>query len=150
MTMRNFLDWHTGSWRSPFDELARLKAQMDRLYGGAEPAPAGSGVFPLVNVTEDADAYRIRAEIPGISAGDLDISVTGRTVTLSGERKIAPVEGASYHRRERRAGVFSRSLTMPAPVASEKVEALLENGVLTVALPKAEEAKPRQVSVKTV
>jgi HSP20 family protein len=125
---------------------------MDLLSGGysrslfGEPA---AGVFPLMNVTEDKDNYYVRAELPGLKAEDLDISVTGDTLSISGERKLpAEDEKAKYHRREREAGRFSRILSLPARTDTKKVEAVCTDGVLTVTLPKAEAAKPKQISVK--
>lgn len=148
--VRNWLDMPVGYWRSPFDELSRIKAQLDRFYGGEGQAGAtpSAQVFPLVNITEDKDNYYIRGELPGIATEDLDLSVTGKTLTLSGERKIASPDGVSYHRRERRAGSFSRTITLPVEIASEKVAASLADGVLTITLPKADEVKPRQVRIK--
>jgi HSP20 family protein len=108
-----------------------------------------AGVFPLMNVTEDTDKYYVRAELPGLSAGELDISVTGDTLSISGQRKLASEdEKAQYHRREREAGRFSRIVTLPGQTDTEKVEASCTDGVLTVTLPKAEAAKPKQISVK--
>jgi HSP20 family protein len=78
----------------------------------------------------------------------LDIQCTGKNITISGERRIHPEnENARYHRREREAGKFSRVLTMPSDIDSDRIEARLENGVLTVMVPKAEAAKPRQIKV---
>jgi HSP20 family protein len=126
-------------------EMDRLSETLSRGWG--EPA---AGVFPLMNVTEDKDNYYIRAELPGIKADELDMSVTADTLSLSGERKIpAEDEKAQYHRREREAGRFSRIITLPAQVDAGKAEAHCADGVLTVVLPKAEEAKPRQITVKT-
>jgi HSP20 family protein len=126
---------------------------MDLLTSGlsrgllSEPA---AGVFPLMNVTEGQDNYYVRAELPGFEADDLDISVTGDTLSISGERKL-PVEDekARYHRREREAGRFSRIISLPAQMDTGKVEANCTDGVLTVVLPKAEAAKPKQITVKT-
>ena len=109
----------------------------------------GAGVFPLTNVTEDKDNYYIRAELPGINSDDLDIQVTAKGISISGERKI-PVEGnnVTYHRRERDAGKFSRSINLPEDIDTGNVDASLKSGVLTVTIPKAEIAKPRQIPVK--
>jgi HSP20 family protein len=108
-----------------------------------------SGVFPLLNLTEDKNSYFVRAELPGIKANELDISVTGNTLSISGERKIAAErEGAKYHRREREAGSFSRVITLPGQIDTAKVEADSTNGVLTVVLPKAEVLKSKQITVK--
>jgi HSP20 family protein len=145
--------WPTGDWTSPFEEMERLRRQMDWLSGGLsrslfrEPA---AGVFPLMNVTEGKENYYVRAELPGLKASELDISVTGDTLSISGERKL-PVEDekAQYHRREREAGRFSRIVTLPGQIDTGKVEAHCTDGVLTVVLPKAEKAKPKQIAVKT-
>lgn len=153
MLLRRAAGWPTWDWSSPFGELDRLRRQMELLSGGLTPgrlwsAPA-AGVFPLMNVTEDKDNYYVRAELPGLKADDLELSVTGDTLSISGERKIpAEDEKAQYHRRERDSGKFSRILTLPAQLDTSKVEASCMDGVLTVMLPKAEEAKPRQIAVK--
>jgi len=119
------------------------------LAGGRVVSAPAAGVFPLMNVTEDKDNYYVRAELPGLRADDLELSVTGDTLSISGERKIpAEDEKAQYHRRERDAGRFSRIVTLPAQLNTSQVEARCTDGVLTVVLPKAEEAKPRQIAVK--
>ena len=151
MLVRRAFNWPTWNYSPSFSELADLRRQMDRLWEGATGGSrtAGAGVFPLINVTEDKDAYRVRAELPGIKADELDITVTGKSLAIAGERKITDeTEGARYHRREREAGSFRRMLSLPGPINSEKVEATCNNGILTVVLPKAEEAKPRQITVK--
>ena len=109
-----------------------------------------AGVFPPMNVTEDKNNYYIRAELPGLKANELDISVTGDNLSISGERKLpAEDEKAQYHRREQKAGKFSRIVSLPTLVDTGKVEAHSTDGVLTVVLPKAEAAKPKQITVKT-
>lgn len=138
-------------WGIPRD-VQRMKSEMDRLFdhlsSGLSREP-GAGVFPLTNVTEDPDNYYVRAELPGVKAEELDISVTGEGMSISGERKI-PAEGedAKYHRRERNAGKFSRMLSLPGHIDTDKVEASCTDGILTVVLPKAAAAKPKQISVK--
>jgi HSP20 family protein len=139
-------------WRSPFEELERMRREMDwlteGLTGGLFREPT-AGVFPLMNVTEDNDNYYVRAELPGLRADELNISVTGDTISISGERKL-PVEDekAQYHRREREAGRFSRIVSLPTQVDTGKVQARCADGILTVVLPKAEAAKPKQIAVK--
>jgi len=129
-----------------------MRNEMERLFEGAtssSPGRAAAGVFPLINVTEDKETYRVRAELPGIKADDLDISLTGKSLAISGERKLDQEDkDAKYHRRERDAGRFQRMVSLPGDVDGDKVSASCENGVLTVTLPKAETAKPRQISVK--
>ena len=131
--------------RSPYDELDRMRQEMDRLseaFTGRRAGRLSAGVFPLVNLTEDAESYLIRAELP-------DIQVTGNSVSIAGERKIAAEgDGVKYHRREREGGTFSRMMTLPGDIDAEKVEADLVNGVLTVKIAKAEAAKPKQISVR--
>ena len=153
MIVRRISDWPTWSWRSPFRELERMRKEMDRLFEdlteGIFREPR-AGVYPLVNVTEGSDDYYVRAELPGIKAEDLDISVTGNSISIAGERKIpAEDEKAKYHRREREAGKFSRIISLPAQVDTTRVEASCVDGILTVVLPKSEAAKPKQITVKT-
>jgi len=139
---------------SVFGELDRMRRDMDRLFGDLPDRSFRqpmAGVFPLTNVTEDTNNYYIRAELPGMKGDELDISVTGEGLSISGERKIPEQKKeASYHRREREAGRFSRMLSLPGQVDTGKVEASCANGILTIVLPKAEAAKPRQISVKAV
>jgi len=107
-----------------------------------------AGVFPPMNVTQDDNNFYIRAEIPGVKAADLSVSALRNRVAITGKREI-PKENdkVSYHRRERAEGEFSRTVSLPAEVVADKVEARYADGVLTLTLPKAEEAKPRQIAV---
>lgn len=141
------------AFNNPFAELERLRNEMDMLAGNFLSRPsrptAPSGVFPAVNLTEDTDHYYLRAELPGLKGDELEIQTTGKTLAISGERKI-PAENAAakYHRRERDSGRFSRIIELPGDISSEKVAAKLENGILTITIPKAEMAKPRQIKIK--
>ncbi len=143
------------AWRSrgPFEELSRMRRQMDRLMENFMDLPAGlfgGGVFPAINLTEDENHYYLRAELPGVQSGDLDIQATAKNLTISGERRIEPEDAAArYHRREREAGKFSRAFAMPKEIDAERVEARLVNGVLTIKVPKAESAKPRRIQIAT-
>jgi HSP20 family protein len=146
-----------GEYRSPFEELELMRRQMERLMedlGGTSATrpflrEPWARVFPLINLTEDKNNYYLRAELPGIKADDLEMTVTGNTLTLSGERKIpAEEENAKYHRRERDAGTFNRVVTLPDQIDSDKVDAHSADGILTVVLPKSEAAKPKQITVK--
>ena len=152
MIYRRLLNVPTWRMRSPFEELHRMRQLMDRMLESSE-APyqqASAGVFPLINLTEDKDKYYVRAELPGVKGDELDIQVTGNNLAISGERKIAAEdEGARYHRREREAGTFSRMIGLPGEIDTDKVEANLENGILTVMVSKAEIAKPKQIIVKS-
>jgi HSP20 family protein len=150
MIIRRFYELPSES--NPFSELNRMRSEMESLFGRlAESLPTGSGpgVFPLINITEDHDCLFVRAELPGVKANEIEISATGNSLSIGGERKVAPEnEVASYHRREREAGVFRRTITLPSDIDANRVEANYTNGILTVTLPKAELSKPKQISVK--
>lgn len=133
-------------------EFERLRQEVDQLFnsitGGEEPF--FSRVYPALNLSEDADHYYVRAELPGVKPESLDISVVEGRLLIRGERKESPEEReVYYHRKERETGFFRRSLNLPGKVASDKVSAHLKNGILTVVLPKPEEAKPRKIAVQT-
>ena len=108
---------------------------------------SGSGVFPAVNVSEDAENIYLTAEIPGIRPEEIDISVVGRTLTIRGERRIEEASNVGYHRRERSGGLFRKALTLPYDVDADKVIAACEDGVLKLTLPKADEVKPKKIEV---
>lgn len=151
MIYRRMFDLSPWRFRRSFDELERMRQDMKQFFdvlseGGS--TAVHSGVYPLINLTEDKENYFIRAELPGAKSEDLDIQVTANTISITGERKI-PVEAGNvkYHRREREAGKFSRMIGLPGDVASDKVDAKLSDGVLTIRIPKAESAKPRQITV---
>lgn len=152
MIYRRLFDVPAFRTNNPFGELENMRRQFDRImnvWSGATQRSVGAGVFPLVNVTEDLNKYYVRAELPGVKDEALDIQATGKTLSISGERRI-PHEGgtvARYHRREREGGKFSRVLTMPGDIDASRIEARLQNGILTVMIPKAEAAKPRQIKV---
>jgi HSP20 family protein len=126
---------------------------MDRIIAGATGPVFGvpaAGVFPLMNLTQDKDNFYVRAELPGVKTAGIDVSVTANSLSLSGERKLEKEdETARYHRREREGGGFNRVITLPADIATDKVKAHANDGILTVVLPKSEAAKPRQITVKT-
>jgi HSP20 family protein len=126
-------------------EMMRL---LDAMSG--EAATEGAGVFPPINITQDDENYYLRAEVPGIKPVDLQISALRNRVSLAGKREIQPEhERASYHRKERAEGSFNRTVTLPTEVDSEQVDARYADGILTLTLPKAESAKPRQITVRT-
>jgi HSP20 family protein len=127
-----------------------MRRQLDQMFEDSPHQRVSAGVFPLINLTEDKDKYYVRAELPGVKGDELDIQVTGKNLAISGERKIAAEgEGARYHRREREAGTFSRMIGLPGEVDADNVEANLENGVLSITVPKAEIAKPRQITISS-
>jgi HSP20 family protein len=97
---------------------------------------------------DDGSNFVLRADVPGLTEEDLQISVAGNTVTLRGERKVQVPEGYSTHRRERSAVSFAKSYQLPTRVDADNVTATLKHGVLTLTLPKVADARPRQISVK--
>jgi HSP20 family protein len=152
MMTRSLFNFPVSGWRHPFAEMDRLSRRMDWLtnavLGGRELHWFPARVFPAVNITEDKDRYYVRAELPGMKAEDIELQVTGRNLSISGERQIQPEgENARYHRREREGGKFSRMLGLPGDIDADRVEAEMTNGVLTVAIGKSEAAKPKQITV---
>lgn len=125
-------------------ELERMSRQTERLRQALLSRPGlrwlPAKVFPAVNVTEDKDNYHVRAELPGIKAEALELQVTGRTLSISGDRP-------RYHRREREAGKFSRIVGLPGDIDADRVNAKMTHGVLTVTIAKAEISKPKQIAV---
>jgi HSP20 family protein len=140
--------------RDPFREMMTLRSAMDRLFDTAfmsEPGewPNFVDTLPL-DVSETEDEYLVKASIPGIKPEDLEITYNSKMLTIKGEFKAEEVkEDVQYHLRERRYGSFARSLTLPAAVKSEAIEARCEAGVLTLKLPKTEEVKPKKIAVRS-
>ena len=139
--------------RFPTLPMLDLRREIDRLFNGflgAEAfAPSVARPFPALNLWEDGDRLLAEAEVPGMDLSDLEIFIQGNELTVKGHRK--PLEDASavYHRRERGTGEFTRFLTLPNDVDSNRVEAVLKDGVLTIVMPKAEHARARKITVKT-
>ena len=126
-----------------FGRLANLQDDLERLFESPLQAWA-----PPLDVHEDKDSFTIRAELPGMRREDIEVSIQDNALVISGERKEEKVgDGTEVHRQERYFGKFSRILTLPAAVANNNVKAAYKDGILTVTLPKAEEAKPKQITV---
>jgi HSP20 family protein len=138
----------------PFKEFMTLRQTMDRIFEDSIIRPArlwgeGSGRVSLpLDVYETKDAIVVRASLPGVKPEDVDITMEGNKLSIRGESK-APGEEGSYLLQEQRYGPFARSIELGAAVQPEKAEATFHNGVLTLVIPKAEEAKPRVIKVKT-
>ena len=137
-----------------FQEMERMRRDMDRLlspFMRQVPPAADSGAFPALNVIEDGDNIIVQGELPGVKPEDIEISLEGNALTLSGERKPDGFGdgNVSFHRRERAAGRFQKALTLPAEVNPDAVEAKCEHGVLKLVLPKAEHARPKKIPVLT-
>ena len=135
--------------RDPFAALLGLQRAMDSVMGSDwfGSRTSGTGAFPLINVFNDGEDFVLVAELPGVKKEDLDVQVRGDTLRIQGKKTVAYDENASAHRRERAAGQFDRTLTLPAEVDAAKVAAEYRDGVLTLRLPRAESAKPRTVTI---
>ena len=130
--------------------LMRLQEELDRFFGKPlhEFGLSGPNVFPPINAFTDADGLVVQAEVPGVKAEQLHVQVESGRLTISGERTFPTEKDASYHRRERRSGRFSRTIQLPSDADSEQVRAELRNGLLTVHVPQHAAAKPRQIEVR--
>jgi HSP20 family protein len=131
--------------------MDRLQGEMNRLFDAYTPARLRRAPgYPAMNVWANDDGLVLTTEVPGVNPQDIDISVVGETLTLSGERMPDELkEGSRYHRQERGYGKFTRSVQLPFPVDVNAVEASFKDGVLHVAMPRAEEDKPRKITVKS-
>ncbi|HUV64470.1 MAG TPA: Hsp20/alpha crystallin family protein [Sedimentisphaerales bacterium] len=142
----------------PFDKrgrngLARLHTEMDDLFDsffrGLERPFAGYKAWPAIDVAEEDEAIVIRAEVPGCKAEDIDISVHGNTLTISGEKKLEEEKREKgYYHMESTYGSFRRELNLPTDVDANKIDAVCKDGVLSITLPKAATAKAVKVKVK--
>jgi HSP20 family protein len=133
--------------------IGQLRREMDRLLNGFF-VPTFDDFFPgvvrgqpAVNIWDDGEQLIAEMELPGAKSEQIDVSVVGDELTIKVDRPDLTQEGVTYHRRERPAGSFTRSIKLPCEINTEKVEADLNQGVLTLRLPKAEAARPRKINV---
>mgnify|MGYP001051289807 FL=1 len=142
-----------GTAIDPLLEFDTLQEEINRLFEGSR-APGPRGIFersfsPAIDVVENPDSYGILCDLPGVDLKDVEISVTGSIVTLKGEKRRGAERG---ERRDLQGefshGKFQRTVQLPLAIDADKVEAVLKDGVLRIILPKREELKPRQISVK--
>ena len=140
--------------RRPMRNLFSLHNEMGRIFGDLfAPHEGGTDTeeiswIPTVDVSETENGYEIRAELPGISENDVNVSVTDNVLTIKGEkRQEAETDGKNYHRVERRYGSFQRSFTLPRHTETDAIKAEYKDGVLTLGIPKAEVAKPTEVPI---
>ncbi len=137
-----------------WEEMNRLQREVNRLFRDLgfdllESPWRLTALYPPLNIWEDEGAVYVEAELPGMSLDDLEIFVTGHNqLTIRGERKAPEIEGATWHRRERAFGTFSRVITLPVDVDADKVEATFHNGVLRIVLPKTAASRTRKIAVK--
>lgn len=139
----------------PFSEMVTLRQAMDRLFEDSFVSPLtlrngnGEAPGPALDVHETADDIVVSAALPGLKPEDVDITITGQTLSIRGEFKAdEKVERDQYLYRERRYGTFHRQLQLPVRVQGDNATATFDAGVLTLSIPKAEEVKPRQIQVK--
>jgi HSP20 family protein len=146
--MSNLIRW------DPFREMSSLRRAVDRIF---DDALVGSNrdwqpfTWDLaLDVLEKEDGFVVKASVPGINPNDLEITYSSNTLTIKGElHEESEVEESQYHLKERRQGSFSRSISLPSNVNADKIQASYEAGVLTLNLPKVEEAKPKRINVKS-
>ena len=139
----------------PLGEMVSLRSAMDRLFEDSFVSPVGwrtigggESITPAIDVHETADDIVVTASLPGMKAEDVEITMTGQSLTLRGEFKAdEKVERDQYLYRERRFGAFHRSLQLPVRVQGENAQATFRDGILTLRIPKAEEVKPRQIRI---
>lgn len=139
---------------SPVSDLRGMQREIDRMFDGVFPVRAANGNSgatawaPRVDVIDNDDAYLVHVDVPGVSKDDLKINYQDGILSISGERKHANEEREdNYLRVERSYGRFDRSFKLPQSVDVAKIEAKYNDGVLTVTVPKAEESKPREISI---
>lgn len=141
----------------PYRELATMRQLLDRFFEDDfarfpslwERRPEAMSL--ALDVAEHEDAFVVKASVPGVPAEDVEVTLTDNVLTIKGEMKAdKEIKEENYHLRERRFGSFVRSVTLPTAVQADKIEAVNENGVLTLTLPKAEAVKPKKIEVKKI
>ncbi len=144
--MTNLIRWE------PFREMLTLREMMDRMIDEVFERPFGVtfvGQVPAIDMYQTDNEVVVKAALPGVKADDVQISVTGDVLTIKGEIKQEEEQkGRNYHIREHRWGAFERSIILPTAVVADKAKAEFENGILTITLPKAEEVRPKTITVK--
>ncbi len=138
---------------SPFRDLVNMQREIgrvfDNLFSDADGNPVVSDWAPRVDIMEHEDSYVIKAEMPGVNKNDVKITLHDNVLSIRGEKKQEREEkDANYHRVERSYGTFERQFALPTGVKSDKIDASYRDGILTIMLPKAEEAKPKEIEVK--
>ena len=156
--MNSLIPWKRGEIRKTAQHgtpVTQLRSDWDRLFDRFlddfwGPSVGGAPSDLMLDVSETDEEIVVRADVPGIAPKDLDIQVAGDVLTITGKRlEESEGKGARYHHSERRFGSFQRSIGLPIPVEADKVDAVHENGVLTVTLRKAESLRPRKIEVRT-
>jgi len=151
----NIVRWNQPSLTSwpGFGRLFDLRNEIDRLFESPlaelnSPSNLLGGWTPAMDVYEDKDNFTVKTELPGMKKEEIEVSLHEGTLNISGERKSETKdEDADVYRSERYFGRFQRSVTLPSAVAADRVKAAYQDGILTITLPKTEEAKPKQIAV---
>ncbi len=140
----------------PFSELMSLREAMDRLFEDSFVRPyrgltaLGEVAAPALDIYQTPSEVVVKASLPGVKSEDVSIDITGDSLTIKGESKAEQeIKKEDYLYQERRYGAFSRSVALPSGLKTDKSEATLEDGILTITIPKAEEIKPKKISVKS-
>ena len=148
--MSNLIRWE------PAREMMTLRDAMDRLFDDAFTRPlrlydgGGQMSMPAVDLYQTDNEVVVKAAIPGVKADEVQINVTGEVLTIKSEvKQKEEVKEKAYHIREQRWGAFERTIALPTDVVADKAKAEFENGILTITLPKAEEVKPRTITIKS-
>jgi HSP20 family protein len=133
----------------PFDALFQFQRALDsfRASDWLGTSPSGSGAFPPLNVFRKGDDVVVITEVPGIGKSDLQVQVKGNTIRISGSKSVRYGERAGVHRRERLAGSFDRAVTVPVEIDADKVRAECRDGILALYLPRAEQDKPKSITI---
>ncbi len=135
-------------------DLFGIQREMNRMFndffrGGQDEETSLAQWTPAVDIAEHDDQYSVKVELPGVNKEDVKITFESNILTIRGEKKQEKeTKKENYHRLERNYGSFQRSFTLPATVKSDKIDAIYKDGILSISIPKAEEAKPKQIEVK--
>lgn len=144
----NSMPREIGPWR-PFGEMVTLRDAMDRLFEDSVVTPVKGGGMPKINVKETKDAVVVKAELPGVAEEDVTVEVADNIMTISGEKKEEKEEKEEgFYYKEMYAGSFARSFTLPSEVKSEKAEAEMDGGILTITVPKVAPKQAAKIAVK--
>ena len=145
--MSNLIRWE------PAREMMTLREAMDHLFDDAFTRPLtlrDGWSAPAIDMYQTDDEIVVKASLPGVKADEVQINITGEVLTLKGEtRQVEEKKDKAWHMREQRWGAFERAIALPTEVVADKAKAEFENGILTITLPKAEEVRPKSISIKT-
>jgi HSP20 family protein len=139
---------------TPFRDLFNMQREIGRVFDSLFPeynseSSIAAQWAPRVDVLEQKESFQIKAELPGVNKSDVKITVHDSVLTIRGEKKQEKEEkDANSHRVERSFGIFERSFSLPTTIKSDKIDASFRDGVLTITLPKVEEAKPKEIEVR--